>query len=61
MAAMNRAVVFSDLDSSEDSSKSILDKASVSKLCLPFICLNYGPNSSISKRQRITLSEVLFA
>jgi hypothetical protein len=61
MAAMHRAVSFSNLDSSEESSKSSRDKASAIKLCLPLICLNYGPNSFISKRQRITLSEVLFA
>jgi hypothetical protein len=61
MAAMHWAVGFSNLDSSEESSKASLDNASAIKLCLPFICLNYGTNSSISKRQRITLSEVLFA
>jgi hypothetical protein len=38
-----------------------LDKASAIKLCLPYICLNSGPNSSLSKHQRINLSEVLFA
>jgi hypothetical protein len=61
MAAVHRAVGFSYLDSSEESSKSSRDKASAIKLCLPLMCLNYGPNSSLSKRQRITLSEVLFA
>jgi hypothetical protein len=36
MAAMHRAVGFSNLYSSEESSNSSLDKASAIKLCLPF-------------------------
>jgi hypothetical protein len=61
MAAMHRAQGFSKLDYSEESSNSSLDKASSINLCLPLICLNSGTNYYISKRQRITLSEVLFA
>jgi hypothetical protein len=61
MAAKHRNVGFSKLGSFEESSNSSLATASASKLYLPFICLSSGPNSSISKRQRITLSEVIFA
>jgi hypothetical protein len=61
MAAMHRAVGFSNLDSSEESSKSRLDKASSIRLCLPFLCLISGPNSYLSKLQRINIPEVLFA
>jgi hypothetical protein len=61
MAAVHRAVGFTYLDSSEETSKPSPDKASAIKFFLPFIYLISGPNSSISKRQRITLSEVSFA
>jgi hypothetical protein len=53
MAAMHWAVGFSKLDSIVESSNSSLDKASAIKFCLPLICLNYGRNYSISKRQRM--------